>query len=101
MTGSYVAWLPIASLVIGGIVRGLKENGKLPWNVSPRLRPWVAIGLGLVVAAIDKVAAGASWRDAGMVALSGGVAIVMHELGIESVRSGVELPILEATKDPS
>lgn len=92
--------LPTLSMLIGAFIRGSKEGGSLPWNIPARWRPWVAVVLGIVAAAIDKVAAGASWKEAGIIALSGAGAIVAHELGIESVREGKELPVLAKDSPP-
>ncbi len=94
-------YLPAAALLIGLIVRLLKSDTKIPLNVPPRWRPWLALGLGGLAGALDKVVAGSSWHDALVVGLGAPtLAILGHVLGIESLRGDVEVRIPGLMKSP-
>jgi len=85
-------WLALAALVIGLVVRLLKSDGPIPWNLPARFRPWLAVGLGIVASCVDKVATGTPWRAsiaAGLVAAF--AAISGHQLLVESLRGGREI----------
>ena len=87
-------WVALAALAIGTLVRSMKEDSPvLPINVPARWRPLLAILLGVASGVLQKAAAGTAWR----VALAGGVvsgvaAIVGHDILIESLRGGKEMP---------
>lgn len=86
-------WLALFAVLIGLVVRALKEDTVGP-VVPPRARPWLALGLGAVAATLDKVLAGASWKDAAILGLGAPVlAILGHVLGIESLRNDKEFPL--------
>lgn len=83
-------WLGISTFVIALVVRLLKTDTRVPISVSPRMRPLVAIALGIISACLAKVAAGATWKEAFLVSLSGAVAIVAHEVAVEGIADGKE-----------
>jgi hypothetical protein len=106
-------WLAVATLFIGLFVRLLKDDNGFPmtlpavitiWSWVPivggrsfeskRVKPWIAVGLGLLYGALEKVAAGTSWKQAlSDAAIAGLLPIVGHQLGIESIRDGKEVTV--------
>src|SRR5688572_24126051 len=88
------AWVPAAALVVGLLVRLMKSDTKLPIDIPPRARAWVALGLGVLSGVLEKVATGRTWTSAlvgGLV--TGALAIVGHDTLIMSLRRGRELPV--------
>lgn len=93
-----LAWIGLSALVIGLLVRLLKSDTPLPFSIPAKWRPVAAIALGLLSGVLHALSTGTPWRDALVGGLSAGmVAIVGHDVGIESIRGGVELG---APKDP-
>jgi hypothetical protein len=101
-------WLGVAIIVIGYFVRALRDDNAFPLSLpatvripftsrtieGKRLKPWIAMGLGLLYGVLEKVAAGTTWKRALTDAAVAGLGpILVHELGIESVRGGTELPL--------
>lgn len=88
-------WVGLAALLIGLVVRLLKEDARFPpWAVLARWRPLLAVGLGVLSGALQAVSTGTPWRDAivgGLV--SGFIAIAGHEAIVESVRNGKDVPL--------
>lgn len=85
-------WVALSSVVIGTIVRLLKSDGPIPWEVPTKYRPWLAVGLGIVAGILDKIANGTPWKSAmagGLVAAF--LAMSGHSLFIQSARGGREL----------
>jgi hypothetical protein len=85
------AWVPLAAVVIGAIVRLLKSDTPLP-TVPAKWRPWFALGLGAVAGLLRSVAGGATWAQA----LGGGLTAALlamgsHDAVITSARDGREL----------
>lgn len=86
-------WYALAAIVVGFLIRILKDDTKLP-TIPARVRPWISVAAGIVALALDKLAAGASWKIALVNgAIVGGLPIVAHQLGIESVLGGKEVPL--------
>lgn len=84
------AWIPIAALIIGAVVRLLKSDTPLP-TVPPKWRPVLALVLGLVAGVLTKVASGIDWQTA----LEGGlgaasIAIFGHDFVVAGLRDGKE-----------
>ncbi len=95
-------WVALAACLIGLIVRLLKSDTKIPIDIPPKLRVWLAIGLGGAAGALDKMveAGETTWTSAltkGVVAAV--IAIVSHNLFIDSVRGGKELVVPGLTKE--
>lgn len=87
-------WVPFAAWLVGALVRLTKDDNKFPINVDPKVRPWIALGLGLVLGILEKFLAGSSWQGAIVGGLTAGaMAIVGHVLGIELLNNGKELPV--------
>jgi len=89
-------WVAVAAVVIGLIVRLLKTDSKLPIDVPPQLRVWLALALGGASGALDKLveAGNTTWTTALLNGLVAAVlAIVSHNLVIDSMRGGKELPV--------
>jgi hypothetical protein len=87
-------WVAVSAIVIGFAVRLIKSDTKIPINIPPRARIWLALGLGVLAGVLEKVATGATWTKAladGLVAAL--LAVTSHEAIIASLRSGKELPI--------
>lgn len=90
--------LGLSALAINIAVRLVKGDSVLPF-VGPKARPFLAIGLGAAQGTIDAIALGTPWQTAipkGLAA--GGIAIILHELGIESLRDGKEFFGTKATE---
>lgn len=88
------AWLPLAALVIGFLVRLLKSDVKFMFDVPAKYRPLAAIILGLAAAAVDRVIGGAPAKEALTEGLSAAaLAIAGHVLGIEWLRGGKEITV--------
>lgn len=89
-------WVAVAAIVIGIIVRLLKSDTKIPIDIPPRLRPWLAIGLGAAAGALDKLTNvdKVTWTTALLEGVTAAVvAIVSHTLVIQSARDGKELNV--------
>ncbi len=89
-------WVAVLALAIGLIVRLLKTDTKLPLDVPPQLRVWLALALGAASGAVDKLveAGSTTWTTALLNGIAAAVlAIVSHNLVIASLRDGKELPI--------
>ncbi len=87
-------WLPVATIVIGLVVRLLKSDTKIPIDIPPRARVWLAFGLGIVSGILEKVITGVGWEPAILGGLGAAVvAIAGHDAFIASIRGGKELPI--------
>lgn len=94
-------WWALATLVIGLIVRLLKDDTKLP-TFPAKWRSLLAIFLGIVAGVIDKIASGTSYKHAmlgGLIASF--VSIVGHDVFIEGIRNGKEIPLPRALLDKS
>ncbi|MDQ2668025.1 MAG: hypothetical protein M3Z05_18785 [Gemmatimonadota bacterium] len=87
-------WIALMALLIGLVVRLLKSDTKIPIDIPPQYRVWLALGLAPIAGAVDKVAAGNTWTTA-MVegAIAAVLAIVGHSTVIDSLRGGRELNI--------
>lgn len=98
-------WVALAALVIGALVRLLRDDNRFPLTLPPKwkaAKPWIAIGLGLLAGVLDGVAGGATWTESivsGIVA--GLLPIVGHQVGIEWLRDGKELFAPSGGKPPT
>lgn len=83
----------LAALLIGAIVRALKSDTLPSWlQIPPRLRPWLAIGLGQVLTVVEAVAMGTPWRDAVLHGLAASLtAMLGHDTLVEGLLGGREL----------
>lgn len=94
-------WLALSAVVLGGVVRALKSDTRLPVQVPAEWRPWLAFGLGQIAALLQLVVGGATWRDALTTAIGAPLlAICGHWLGIEVLRGGKEVPLPGLTRAP-
>ena len=98
------AWIPLLALVVGAIVRVGKNDAlvaKIPLYFKPENRAVWALALGVVGAAVDRLAAGGTWYDAiagGLVA--GSAAIAGHEIIVNKLRRGRDFGV-KKTPPPS
>jgi hypothetical protein len=96
-------WVGLAALLIGLVVRLLKEDTRFPPFALPaRWRPALALGLGAASGALQAVSTGTPWRDAllgGIV--SGSLAIAGHGAIVDSARNGKDVPLPGLTKGAS
>lgn len=100
------AWVPLAALVIGFLVRALKSDAfVLPsWAaVAAPYRPLLVLALGIVSGVLNAVVAGTPWRDA----LIGGclsalMALIGHTTIVDVLRGGRDIgaPAPPAEKGP-
>jgi hypothetical protein len=89
-----VAWLPLAMLVLNWVVVRYGKSDTGGYRIPRRLRPWVPVALAIVASAVAKFGAGASLADALRTAIVGGLGpTVAHELLVESIRNGKEIPV--------
>lgn len=87
-------WVAVAAIVIGLLVRVVKSDIKIPINIPPAARPWLALGLGLLSGVLEKAATGRTWTSAivdGVV--SAVIAMVAHDAVIGGLRGGKEIPV--------
>jgi hypothetical protein len=95
-------WVALSALLIGLIVRLLKEDTRFPpFAIPARWRPVLAIGLGALSGALHAVATGTPWRDALLGGLvSGSLAIAGHGTIVDGFRDGKDVPMPGLTKAP-
>ena len=87
-----MAWVMVAAVVVGSVVRLLKSDTPIPITIPPRWRAVVAMALGLLAGVMERVVGGTAWTQAivdGL--LAGGLPVVGHELVVESMRDGKEI----------
>lgn len=95
------AWWALAALLIGIAVRVMKDDTIFPITIPPRVRVYVALVGGIVAGSCQRLATGASWKDALLWGLSAAItAILGHEFVIESARNGKEIPVPGLMKKP-
>lgn len=95
-------WLALTAVLIGLVVRLLKDDTTIPISIPPRLRAPLALALGGFAGALDKFLAGGGtqWKEALTQGLLGSLlAIAGHAIFIGSIRGGKELPIPGLTKE--
>lgn len=93
------AWIALAAVLVGLVVRLLKSDVPIVPTVAARYRPIAALALGQVAAVLQAVAGGQPWLDAvvgGFVAAV--VAMAGHDTLIEAVRGGTEVPLPAISK---
>lgn len=87
-------WLALIALVVGLLVRVFKDDTRIPGVIPKPARPWIALGLGLVLGTVQQRIAGAAWLDAVVSgAIAGLLPIVAHKLGVEWLRDGKEVAL--------
>lgn len=90
MKSEILAWFGTASVLIGLVVRLLKSDTPLP-TVPARLRPWLALALGVVAGVAKSAADGMPLSQAIVAGLGSAVAaMTAHDLVVESVMKGKE-----------
>lgn len=95
------AWLAFSALLIGLVVRMLKDDAFIlpaSWSVAAKYRPLVAAGLGLVSGVLDTVVRGTPWRDAivgGLLAAL--VAMLGHTGLVDVLRGGRDIGVPDLT----
>lgn len=86
------AWIGLAALLVGLLVRLLKSDVPITPTIPARYRPFLALALGQVAAVLDHVASGTPWKDAAIGGfLAAVVAMLGHEAAIEKLRGGQEV----------
>jgi len=61
------AWIPVASIIVGGLVRLAKTDTWVSWfpvNLQPKVRPWAALVLGFASGVIAHLASSGTWAEA-------------------------------------
>lgn len=87
-------WIALMALLLGFTVRLLKSDTKIPINIPPQYRVWLALGLAPIAGAFDKWAAGTTWTTAMVEGLIASVmAIVSHNVVVDSMRGGREFVV--------
>jgi hypothetical protein len=90
----------IAAAALGLVGRLLK--GDVPWffTASGRWKPLVLTALAAVGVGLEHFINGTAWKQAALLGLmSLALPIAGHQIGIESIRGGKELPMLLAKKE--
>jgi hypothetical protein len=87
-----LVYLPLVSVALYALIRLLKDDTILP-DVAPVWRARVAWALGLAAGVVDLVLGGDPWHAAAFAVLAPALAQTGHEVGIEVLREGRELPI--------
>ncbi len=94
------SWLLFTALLVGLIVRLVKINPTISAALPPRVRPWLAVALGLAGGVANKIVEGTAWKTALLGgALAGMTAILGHQFVIESVLAGKEIGVKPASND--
>lgn len=94
-------WILVAALAIGILVRLVKSDNKFPIDIPPRLRVWLALGLGVISGILMKVASGMTWKASIVAGLASSVtAILGQNVVIDSIRGGKEIPVPGLMKGP-
>lgn len=87
-------WWVFSALIVGLLVRLLKAKPALAEKFPPRVRPWLAVGLGIASGMLNKVVEGTPWKSALLFGASSGAAAVLgHEFLIESILGGREIGV--------
>lgn len=93
------AWLPLAALVIGFLVRIAKNDVPVPVNIPARYRSIAAIALGILSGVVQAIVAGVSIPMALLQGLGAAMtAIAGHDVLIEGVRGGKEIDVVALAK---
>lgn len=91
-------WWLVSSLVIYMLVRLVKVKPEIAAKLPPRIRPWLAVGLGLVAGVLNKIATGTPWSVALIAGAGAGLtAVVGHEFVVESLLNGKEIGVKTPT----
>lgn len=89
-------WYALAAIAVGLLIRLLKDDTKLP-TLPAKWRPWLVVAAGVIAAVVSKLQGGASLKDAIVNgAIVGLLPIVAHQLGVESLLGGKEVPLPSA-----
>lgn len=92
-------WAVLAAIVIGFIVRALKDDTKLP-TIPKRLRPWLSVALGVLAGTIEKLATGVTWENAIIDALIAGLLpMAGNDVVKSAIGRDVPLPGLTPSND--
>jgi hypothetical protein len=88
-------WIGLAALIIGFLVRLMKDDTRFPpFAIPARWRPWAALGLGVVSGVLQAVSTGTAWKDALLGGLvSAFAAIAGHDAIVNGVLGGREVPM--------
>lgn len=87
-------WPVVALFAIGLLIRLMKSDTTIPIDIPPRYRIWVALGLGLVSAVLERLVLKTPMGEA----LAGGFAswigaVMTQNVVIDSLRGGKEIVI--------
>jgi hypothetical protein len=95
-------WAALCALLAGVLVRLSKSDNLVPLNIPARLRPWIPVVFGVFGAVAEALANGKPWSQAIVAGIFVALApIAGHELLVESLRGGKELPVPGLMKDDS
>ncbi len=93
-------WPVVSTFLVGLVVRLMKSDTKIPIDIPSRYRIWSALGVALVLATLGHFAfEKAPWGTAlaeGLVTWI--LAVLGHNVVIDSLRGGKEIPIPYLTK---
>lgn len=86
-------WTLLAALIIGFIVRLLKDDTRLP-TIPARARVFLILALGVVTGVLEKIGSGTSWQDAAVQGFFAAmIAILGHEVVVKGARRGRDIPL--------
>lgn len=87
-------WLAVSVIAIGSAVRLLKSDTKIPIDIPPKYRVWLAMLLGVVSGVMESVSTGMPWKQAILNGLSAAmVAVLGHNVIVDSMRGGKEFAV--------
>jgi len=89
-------WVPLTAVVGGALVRLMKSDTKLPIDVPKMWRPWLAMAITIVLAAIQHrfAGTGGTWPQAIVFGIFAGcMAVTGHDTLIKGLRDGKEIQI--------
>lgn len=92
-------WVVLGAVLIGLVVRLLKDDTKIPITIPPVWRPFFALGLGFVGSVVNRIANGTPWKQSLEYGIAASIlSICGHDIVIENLRKGKEVPLPGITK---
>jgi uncharacterized membrane protein len=95
-------WVPIIAVVVGLLVRLVKDDTKLAGSLPSWFRPYFALILSAMGVAAGGVLGGIPWQSAiEQTLMAFATAVLGHHAIVEGLRGGKEIPVPGLTKSPA